>query len=149
MTNVRQSFAFFRWFLLLLLFTGCATELHAGSPDADVIEVHATDRGDAGWTFNVTVTHPDTGWSDYCNGWDVVTDRGMVLKRNENDPFSRPLLHPHEAEQPFTRSQGGLMIPEETRYVTIRAHDLVDGFGGKEIRLDLDADSGPGYTISR
>lgn len=149
MTTVRQSFALFRLFLLLLLSTGSATELHAGPPDADVIEVRAVDRGDAGWTFNVTVSHPDTGWSDYCNGWDVVTDNGTVLKRSENDSFSRPLLHPHEAEQPFTRSQSGLLIPGGTRYVTVRAHDLVDGFGGKEVRLDLNADSGPGYTISR
>jgi len=86
--------------------------LLADQANADVIEVKATDRGTAGWTFRVTVAHPDTGWEDYCNGWDVVTDQGEVLKRSASDQFTRLLLHPHETEQPFTRSQSGIQIPE-------------------------------------
>ena len=121
----------------------------AGAADANVIEVRAIKGGNGDWTFHVTVSHPDTGWDDYCDGWDVVTDAGEVLKRNPKDPFTRLLLHPHENEQPFTRSQSGLTIPEGVKSVTVRAHDIVDGFGGQEITLDLSADSGPGYTISK
>ncbi len=122
---------------------------HAGEADADVLEVHAVDSGDAGWTFHVTVAHPDTGWEDYCDGWDVVTDAGEVLKRDPGDRFTRLLLHPHETEQPFTRSQGSLVIPPGVARLSVRAHDLVDGFGGKTVEIDLSRDSGPGYVIER
>ena len=115
--------------------------------NADVLAVEAFDHGDRGWTFKVTVAHPDTGWQDYCNGWDVVTDQGEVLKRNRDDPFTRLLLHPHESEQPFTRSQGEIIIPADVKRLTVRAHDLVDGFGGQEITLDLATSSGSGYVI--
>jgi hypothetical protein len=121
----------------------------AQNPDADVIAVNAIDRGAQGWTFTVTVQHPDTGWSDYCNGWDVVTDQGAVLKSSAQDQFTRLLFHPHEHEQPFTRSQSGLHIPAETMTLTVRAHDIVHGFGGKEIIINLETDEGPGYRISR
>jgi hypothetical protein len=39
---------------------------------------------------------------------------------------------PHENEQPFTRSLTGVAIPEDVAEVTIRAHDNVDGYGGRE-----------------
>jgi hypothetical protein len=121
----------------------------AQNPDADVIAVNAVDRGAQGWTFSVTVQHPDTGWNDYCNGWNVVTDQGEVLKPSSQDLFTRLLLHPHEHEQPFTRSQSGLHIPDGIKVVTVRAHDIIHGFGGKEIIIDLGTEEGPGYRISR
>jgi len=138
-------------FLVLSLFAGAVftTSVFAGEPDADVISVEARNGGSSGWSFRVTVAHPDTGWQDYCNGWDVVTDQGEVLKTNDKDRFTRLLFHPHETEQPFTRGQSGLKIPEGVRYLTVRAHDIVDGFGGKEVRIDLQSNSGPGYKIVR
>ena len=60
-----------------------------------------------------------------------------VLKTNPAHEFSRVLFHPHETEQPFTRSQNGLKIPAEVKKVRVRAHDIVDGFGGKEVVVDL------------
>jgi len=114
-----------------------------------VIAVNAIDHGGQGWTFSVTVQHPDTGWSDYCNGWDVVTDQGEILKSSSQDQFTRLLLHPHEHEQPFTRSQSGLHVPEGATILTVRAHDIVHGFGGKEITINLDTEEGPGYRITR
>ncbi len=117
--------------------------------DADVIAVEAVENASGNWTFHVTVAHPDTGWGDYCNGWDIVTDQGQVLKQNASDPFTRLLHHPHETEQPFTRSQGGLRVPENVRTLTVRAHDIVQGFGGQEIVMDLSSDRGPGYRITR
>lgn len=120
-----------------------------GAANADVTFVEA--RRDAGgtWTFAVTMAHPDQGWEDYADGWDVVLPDGSVVKPEPDSPFTRLLLHPHETEQPFTRSQSGIVIPKDVTGVTVRAHDLVDGFGGQEIDVDLTADSGPGFEVQR
>lgn len=120
-----------------------------GAADAAVTFVDAAEAADGTWTFRVTVSHPDTGWEDYADGWDVVTPDGTVLKPNPDDAFTRVLLHPHENEQPFTRSQQGIAIPEGVTTVTVRAHDSVDGFGGREVQVDLDADSGPNFEVER
>lgn len=117
--------------------------------DADVINVRAVEAADGTWTFHVTVEHPDTGWEDYADGWDVVLPDGEVLKANPDDPFTRLLLHPHENEQPFTRSQSNLVIPDGVAQVTVRAHDIVDGFGGQEVVVDLTVDSGEGFIVER
>ena len=116
--------------------------------NADVVFVEAEFNGQT-WVFRVTVSHPDTGWEDYADGWDVVLPDGRVLKANPEDPFTRPLLHPHENEQPFTRSQSDLVIPEGIDQVTVRAHDLVDGFGGRQITIDLTRESGDGFQVIR
>ena len=118
-------------------------------PDANVVHVRAVLAEDASWTFHVTVEHPDTGWDNYTNGWDVVTPEGTVLKVTPGDPFTRLLLHPHENEQPFTRSQNGILIPAGITQVRVRAHDIVNGFGGLEVTVDLDKDSGPDYEVVR
>ena len=117
--------------------------------DADVEFVRAVLNSDGSWTFHVTLRHPDTGWDDYTDGWDVLLPDGSIIKNKETDPFTRLLLHPHENEQPFTRSQSGLVIPEGINIVTVRAHDLLHGFGGNEIQLDLSTAAGSGYEIQR
>jgi len=120
------------------------------SADADVTFVRAVKEEQANsWTFHVTVEHPDTGWEDYADGWDVVLPGGVVVKPESDSPFTRLLLHPHENEQPFTRSQGGIIIPEGVAEVRVRAHDLVDGFGGQEVVVDLTVDAGPNYEVVR
>lgn len=117
--------------------------------DADVLMVRAVEADDGTWTFHVTVAHPDTGWEDYADGWDVVTPDGVVLKKNEDDPFTRLLLHPHEAEQPFTRSQSGISVPPEITVLNVRAHDLVDGWGGQSVAVDLTQNSGENFVVER
>jgi hypothetical protein len=126
------------------------TQKPPGEPaDADVEFVRAQLESGGAWTFSVTVRHPDTGWEDYADGWDILTPDGTVLKPDSDSPFTRLLLHPHENEQPFTRSQGGVQIPEGVSQVRVRAHDLVSGFGGREILVDLTVASGPGFEIIR
>ncbi len=126
------------------------SEVEPMSPaNADVLFIRAVPTGDGVWTFHVTVAHPDTGWEDYADGWDVVLPDGTVVKPTPDSPFTRLLLHPHETEQPFTRSQSGIAIPPEVTAVTVRAHDLVDGFGGQEVSVDLTAVSGPNFEIER
>ncbi len=118
-----------------------------GEGNADVLHVRAVQAQDGTWTFHVTVQHPDTGWEDYADGWDVLTPDGTVLKPDPGSSFTRLLLHPHENEQPFTRSQSGLVIPTGVTRVRVRAHDLVDGYGGREVLVDLSIRSGKGFEV--
>ncbi len=97
--------------------------------DAEVVDARATESGGT-WRFDVTVRHPDTGWDNYADKWDVMTPDGTVLG-------TRVLLHPHETEQPFTRSLSGVEIPDGIEEVLIRAHDNVDGYGETTFRLTL------------
>jgi len=79
----------------------------------------------------------------------VVLEDGTVIKKDPDDPFTRLLLHPHQQEQPFTRSQGGLKIPAAIEKVQVRAHDLVNGFGGKEVVVDLTQVKGDHFKVER
>jgi hypothetical protein len=115
--------------------------------NADVIFVKARQETEDTWHFSVTVQHPDRGWEDYADGWDIVLPDGSVAKADPSDSFTRLLLHPHETEQPFTRSQGGIFIEPGVTVVTVRAHDLVDGFGGREIVVDLMSPGGPDFEV--
>lgn len=117
--------------------------------NADVTFVRAVLNANETWTFYVTVSHPDTGWDDYADGWDVVLPDGTVVLPDPDSPFTRLLLHPHVEEQPFTRSQSGIVIPDGVTTVLVRAHDLVDGFGGQVITVDLTQDTGPNVEVIR
>jgi hypothetical protein len=81
-------------------------------------------------TFSVTLKHNDEGWHHYADKWDVVTLSGKLLK-------SRVLHHPHENEQPFTRSLSGVMIPAGESQVKIRARDSKHGYSEQEFVVDL------------
>ncbi len=145
--------------ILMIFMTGCGVfeafqtnpleEEAMSNADADVEFVRAIQQGNETWTFHVTVRHPDTGWEDYADGWDVVLPDGTVLKPDVSSPFTRLLLHPHETEQPFTRSQSNIAIPDDVTQVTVRAHDLVDGFGGVEVVVDLTQTEGEKYSVER
>lgn len=135
--------------LLLLLGAVPAAASENPAANADVVAVKAVETAPGRWTFRVTVSHPDTGWQDYADGWNVVLADGTVVKRDPDDAFTRVLLHPHEHQQPFTRSQSGLAIPADAKKVTVRAHDLVDGFGGREIVVDLEQSAGEGFRVER
>ncbi len=98
--------------------------------EADVVGARATQAGDGSWRFDVSVAHEDEGWEHYANAWRVYAPDGTLLGE-------RILLHPHESEQPFTRSQSGIEIDPLISEVIIRASDLVHEEGGKELRLTL------------
>ena len=120
----------------------------AGSGNADVLFVSARQETDGTWTFAVTVEHPDTGVEDYADGWDVVMPDGTVYKSGPRK-FTRELLHPHVDEQPFTRTQGAINLPEDVTVVLVRAHDSVDGYGGREVVVDLTVESGEDFEVER
>jgi hypothetical protein len=85
------------------------------------IESVSASKAPDGWRFDVTIRHPDTGWDHYADGWRVLGPDGAVLG-------TRTLLHPHETEQPFTRSLGGVVLPEGVGVVRIEARCSVDGW---------------------
>lgn len=79
---------------LLLLTCFAAPPAFADAPR--IAGVTATPKGD-GYRFDVTISHADTGWDHYADGWDVRDTAGTVLGH-------RILAHPHVNEHPFTRS---------------------------------------------
>jgi len=101
----------------------------ASAAEADVVGVRMTQSG-ATYNFAVTVRHADAGWDHYANKWEVLTPDGEVID-------TRVLAHPHDNEQPFTRSLGGVRIPAGLAKVRVRAHDKVHGYGGAEMDVDM------------
>jgi hypothetical protein len=102
--------------------------------EADVVGVKARSDGDGTGSFSVTVRHNDEGWDHYANQWEVLGPDGEVLG-------TRVLLHPHVGEQSFTRSLGGVKIPEGIRKVSVRARDSVHDYGGKTMEVDLSGEA--------
>lgn len=101
----------------------------ATAHDADVLDVRLEQAGML-WNIHVTVAHPDTGWDHYADGWEVQDASGKVLAY-------RKLMHPHVDEQPFTRSISGVVIPDGTREVFVRAHCSKDGWSSDLMRVEL------------
>jgi len=111
-----------------VLCLGYWVTLDAG--EADVLHVEAHKEGPGTYRFAVTLRHDDAGWQHYANAWDVVAPDGAVIA-------TRTLLHPHVAEQPFTRSLSGVAIPDDITTVEIRARDSVHGYGGQAVVVEL------------
>ena len=109
---------------------------------AQVRFVRASREISGAWSFAVTVRHRDEGWEHYADAWQVVDpETGAVIAE-------RVLAHPHENEQPFTRSLGGVRIPPEISEVLVRARCNRHGFGGREILVDLERSAGEGFEVS-
>ncbi|MBT8200722.1 MAG: hypothetical protein KJO36_09410 [Acidimicrobiia bacterium] len=102
---------------------GCANVI-----DVQVERDGETSDGILTYRFDVTVQSSDLGWEKYADRWEVVDMTGRMLGE-------RILTHPHETEQPFTRSQAG--IPVDTDRVVVRAHDSVEGFCGADVELEV------------
>lgn len=114
----------------ILLALSLLTALPAFADEPTIDKVTATKSG-MGWRFDVTISHPDTGWDHFADGWEVVAADGTVLG-------FRQLMHPHVTEQPFTRSLNGVMVPDGVRKVFIRARCSVDGWTSDKVAVELD-----------
>lgn len=102
--------------------------LFAASPvwaEAPVVENIAYADG----RFDVTLSHPDTGWDHYADGWRVELADGTVLG-------TRVLGHPHVNEQPFTRSDS-IAVPDGVTEVFVRASCNVDGWADDTVAFTL------------
>lgn len=93
-----------------------SASLHADEAAIVEAKIQAT-GGENMFRIDVTIKHADAGWDHYANQWDILDENGDLLG-------SRVLHHPHDNEQPFTRSLS-LMIPASVTMVTIVAHDSV------------------------
>jgi hypothetical protein len=114
------------------------------NPNLNFVQVEtvkATETSAGVWRFDVTVRHKDEGWGHYADTWQVIDPRRREILGE------RVLAHPHDTEQPFTRSQSGITIPAGLTLVAVRAKCNIHGFGGREILVDLSREEGDGYQV--
>ena len=95
----------------------------------DVIEAELSDDGDT-YSLEVTMSSAYDTPERYADGWRVLDPAGNELATME-------LGHDHASEQPFTRSQSDLEIPDGVETVTIEGHDLENGYGGATVDVDV------------
>ena len=108
------------------ILVSCAFAVPAHADQPKIVAVDVSSGGNA---FAVTLLHSDTGWDHYADAWEILSPDGQQIGIRE-------LAHPHETEQPFTRTLDGLIIPLALDHVLIRARCSVDGWT-ETIRVDL------------
>ena len=96
---------------------------------ADVLKVRVRKDSPGVYSFDVTISSPDTGWKKYANAFRV--------KDGEKVLGTRVLVHPHVNEQPFTRSFNRVKIPPGVEKVSVEAKDSVEGWGGKTRQVQI------------
>lgn len=128
--------------IIRLLFIALLTPLpNVMANEVEVVRTEFTRQG-ATWHVSTTLRHGDTGWDHYADAWRVVDSAGKELGK-------RVLYHPHEDEQPFTRSQSGIGIPEDVTVVFVEAHDKKHGWNNQRVRVDLSRSKGKYYRVRR
>lgn len=117
--------------ILILLF-GLEAVVDAQEDCAHVVGATATQSDTTGtWMIAATVSSTETGWDKYADEWRIENPAdGAILG-------TRVLAHPHENEQPFTRSLSGVEIPGDIDVVTISARDSMLGYCGDTFQLTL------------
>ena len=103
-----------KFFLILLI---SLSSMFANVATIKVVRVTA-EKGV--YNFAVKILHQDSGWKHYVNRYEILDKDGNILA-------TRTLWHPHEHEQPFTRSLNGVKLSGMTK-VWVRANDSVDGY---------------------
>ena len=98
--------------------------------EANVVSVVVDNSGEA-TDFIVELRHDDAGEDGYADWWQVETLDGTQLGR-------RDLLHAHENEQPFERSET-IEVPDDVTCVVVRGHDQTHGYGGRAVVVNLDS----------
>lgn len=96
----------------------------------DVVGATATYDGST-WTIAATLSSPYDTPERYADSWRVLGPDGSVYGE-------RFLTHDHANEQPFTRSQSGIEIPDEVTVVVIEGRDQQYGWGGETFELPLE-----------
>ena len=101
-----------------------------GSLYPDVLDVDVTIESSGTYRFDVTMSSPYDSVERYADAWRVVGHDGTVYGE-------RILLHDHATEQPFTRSLANVSVPDGVDTVIIEGRDLVYGWGGDTIEVQL------------
>ena len=131
--------------ILLAACAGAQDQADGSSVDLDwpvVRYVVVLGAGDGTWRFDVTVEHNDEGWDHYADAWQVVDPEDLHIIAE------RILAHPHDNEQPFTRSLSGIRIPAGTTTVIVRARCTQHGLGTEVVHLDLSVASGEQFEVT-
>jgi hypothetical protein len=109
--------------------------------DVEIVNTRFELQSSGSWHISTTLKHDDSGWDHYADAWRVVNVKGEVLG-------TRTLFHPHENEQPFTRSDT-VNIPEGVKIVYVEAHDKVHGWAKQRVRVDLNKAKGDRFEVIR
>jgi hypothetical protein len=131
--------------LLLITVGGCLNPAIAPNPPTptvaptapantafpDVLDAQLTRNSDGSFNIAVTISSPYDTPQRYADGWRVLAPDGTVLGKHT-------LLHDHANEQPFTRTQQGVIIPSDVLTVTIEGRDLVNGYGGQTLTVPVE-----------
>jgi len=96
----------------------------------DVVDAAATLEANGTWTFVATLSSPYDSPDRYADAWRVVGPDGTVYGIRE-------LTHDHANEQPFTRNQSGIEIPDDVDTVTVEGRDQLSGWGGATVDVEL------------
>ena len=126
----------------LLVLSGCSVLPIVTSGAGDPAEVQVDDRfpevigvqlvssGDRVYDVVVSISSPYDSPERYADGWRVLDPEGNVLG-------THTLMHDHASEQPFTRTQPGLEVPEGVTRITVEGRDLANGYGGGTLGIDI------------
>jgi hypothetical protein len=76
------------------------------------------------------VSSPYDSADRYADAWRVIGDDGQVYG-------VRVLTHDPARDQPFTRSWDQVEIPDTVQSVIVEARDLVYGWGGATVEVDI------------
>jgi len=96
----------------------------------DVLEVAVERAEDGTFSFDVTMSSPYDTPERYADGWRILGPDEEVLGEMTLD-------HDHAAEQPFTRSQTGVEVPDGITSVVVEGRDLENGYGGGTKTVNL------------
>jgi hypothetical protein len=95
----------------------------------DVVSAKVAQDGGR-WTVTVVLSHEDTGWDHFADGFAVLLPDGTKIGYGE-------LSHPHTGQDTFSASLTGLRIPDGTPFVLIRTRCNLVGWAAESVPVDL------------
>lgn len=96
-------------------------------PFPDVLDATISREGDT-YRIAVTLSSPYDSPERYADGWRIMDTEGRTLAEHT-------LLHDHATEQPFTRAQSGVTIPDGVGELIVEGRDLCNGYGGTTLTI--------------
>lgn len=95
-----------------------------------MLEVSASSDDGSSWRFSVTLSSPYDTPERYADAW-------RVLGPDDTELGIRVLGHDHANEQPFTRSQSGIVIPDDVAVVYVEGRDQANGWSGQRFAFEV------------
>ena len=96
----------------------------------DVLAATLSAQGGDVYALEVTMSSQYDTADRYADGWRVLDADGTEIGTMQ-------LTHDHANEQPFTRTQSGLQVPEGVEEITVEGHDQDNGYGGATVTLSV------------